>query len=358
MVSIHTFELAMEVDRETFYNWRDRVKSKSKYNKEEERDYTLVKNGITVWYHKTEFKKKIKLIVNPSRLLGYDDLIELWEPKRKNVARLLVELEKHIASYFDSEYELNDFKLSRIDFTKNIRLDSSEKVSAYIKVLYNIRKVKGFSPKYGSNDDWYDEDLSFDLEGNSNGIEFTAYDKEAAIEQNIKNKEFKRKEMGARKEIARGILRIEVRLVSQKAIRSYTNEDETVKRIINLSEKRDKIFMDTFIHVVPFGDFYKKDHVIRIINEKVTDKKLKTKMVRLLELIPKKKSLYLALKEMSDRNIDRILDEFHKSNISPVTISKRHNIKHLKNLYIFLNNKQGRAEARFLFVIHCIIYTK
>ena len=58
--------------------------------------------------------------------------------------------------------------ISRIDFTKNVRLDDKEKVSAYIKALYNIRKVKGFSPKYGRGEEWYDDDNSFDLEGNSN----------------------------------------------------------------------------------------------------------------------------------------------------------------------------------------------
>ena len=335
MVSIHTFELTIEVDRETFHKWQDRVKNKRKYNKDEDRDYKLIKEGITVWYHKTEFKKKIKLIINPSRLLGYDDLIMLWKPSQDNIVKLICGLEDRINDYFNSAYKLNDFKLTRIDFTKNIRLSSSEKVSAYIKVLYNIRKVKGFSPKYGKNDDWYDNDLSFDLKGNSNGIEFTAYDKEAAIEQSMKNNEFKRKEMEERLENAKGILRIEVKLTTQKAIRSYTDKEDTIKRIIKLSEKSKDIFLDTFLRIVPFGDFYKKDQAMKIIDENITNKKMKAKMIRLLELVPKKKSLYLAVKEMNDRKIDRVLSEFHKHSISPVTISKRHDVKHLKTLYCY-----------------------
>lgn len=58
-------------------------------------------------------------------------------------------------------------------------------------------------------------------------------------------------------------------------------------------------------------------------------------MIKLLELIPQKKSLYLAQKEMNDRKIGRIMDEFHKHNLSPVTISKRHDVKHLKTLYSY-----------------------
>jgi len=58
-------------------------------------------------------------------------------------------------------------------------------------------------------------------------------------------------------------------------------------------------------------------------------------MLRLIELIPKKKSLHLAIKEMNDRNILRVLSEFAKHDISPVTISKRQKIKKLKSLYTF-----------------------
>jgi len=56
-------------------------------------------------------------------------------------------------------------------------------VLAYIKVLHNIGKVKGFGPKYAKDDDRINPDLSSDLEGNSNGVEFTAYDKEAESKQ-------------------------------------------------------------------------------------------------------------------------------------------------------------------------------
>jgi len=338
MISIHTIELTMEVDKDTFDKWRDKVRYKIKYNKDTGKDYSFVEDGITIWYYKTEYKRKIKLLVNPSRVLGFDDLVTLWKPKKKNIAKLLSKLDENINSYFDFEYKLRDFKLTRIDFTKNIQLGSRDKVSAYIKVLYNIRKVKGFSPKYNKHDKWYDDDIGFDLKGNSNGIEFTAYDKEACIKQQASETEmeFRKKEREARLARAKGILRIEVKLTTQKAIRAYTNEEDTIRRIIELSANSGEIFLDTFNRVVPPGDFYKKDEAVRLIDERVADKKLKKKMLRLLELIPKKKSLYLAIKEMNDRNIDRALTEFCKHNISPVTISKRHNIKHLKSLYAFI----------------------
>ena len=49
-------------------------------------------------------------------------------------------------------------------------------------------------------------------------------------------------------------------------------------------------------------------------------------MLKLLELVPKKKSLHLAIQEMNDRNIEEILKSFEALNLAPVTISKRHKL--------------------------------
>jgi len=233
---------------------------------------------------------------------------------------LLRRLEKCIHCYFDYKYKLNDFKLTRIDFTVNINVGDRKNVSSYIKVLHNIGKVKGFKPKYDKKDNRIDHDLSFDLEGNSNGVEFTAYDKEG---------ESKQKE-------AKGILRVEVRLKKQKSISKYTDETATAKQIKKLAANSRKIFLDNFAHIVPCGNYYKKKDAVELIENKISKQKHREKMLLLIELLPKKKSLYLAQKEMNDRNIDKIMAMFAEINVSPVTISKRHNINFLENLYSYL----------------------
>lgn len=253
-------------------------------------------------------------------MLGGDDVKKLWKPNHDNIAKLLRKLKEYIDSYFNSKYKLNDFKLTRIDFTVNINVGDRKNVSAYIKVLRNIGKVKGFKPKYGKDDDKINPDLSFDLEGNSNGVEFTAYDKEAVSERKA----------------AKGILRVEVRLKKQKAISKYTDETAASKQIKSLAKSSKDIFLATFTDIVPHGDYYKKKEAVQLIEDNISQKRHREKMLRLIELIPKKKSLYLAQKEMNDRNIDKIMAMFAEINVSPVTISKRHNIKFLKNLYSYL----------------------
>lgn len=219
--------------------------------------------------------------------------------------------------YFDSAYGLDDFKLTRVDFTVNIDVGDRKTVLAYIKVLHSIGKVKGFDLKYDKTIDWVDKNLSFDLEGNSNGIEFTAYDKEAE----------------SKKEAAKGILRIEVKLTKQKAIKKYTDETVTSKQIAKLAKNSKDIFMETFVSVVPYGDFYRKKEAVAIVQGSSFKNKQKEKMLLLIELIPKKKSLLLAQKELDVRDMDKIMERFAEINLSPVTIGKRVGVRELKGLY-------------------------
>ena len=337
--SPHTFEITLNLDTNNFKKLLDKGYAKAigsnqlyreKNYKNISKDKALEEYGIRIEYHNGTYKKKIKFIVNPTKMLGGNDIKKLWKPNKDNISKLLRKLNEHIEDYFDSKYNLKDFKLTRIDFTVNIDVGDRKNVSAYIKILHNIGKVKGFSPKKWKNDKEIDPDRSFDLEGNSNGVEFTAYDKEAEVKQNGKKlTQFKQEE-------ANGILRVEVRLKNSKAIRKYTEETATSKQIKNLALNSEKIFMDIFTDIVPFGDYYKKNEAVKIIEENIKKRKHKVKMLRLIELIPKKKSLYLAQKEMNDRNIDKVMEMFVNLYLSPVTISKRHNIKSLKSLYSYL----------------------
>lgn len=76
--------------------------------------------------------------------------------------------------------------------------------------------------------------------------------------------------------------------------------------------------------------------VLGIVRKEVEDSVMKRKMLRLLALIPEKKSLYLAQKAMNCRNTEKVMVAFAKINLSPVTISKQHDMKHLKSLYEYL----------------------
>lgn len=327
--SSHTFELSLILNTDNFCKWKDKAYEKAKgshpvYPEDGVIYDNVFKNkGIKIEYHNNTFKKKINFIVNPTKLLGGSDIKKLWKPNNDNISKLLRKVKEYIDSYFDSKYKLNDFKLTRMDFTVNINVGDKKSVSAYIKVLQNIGKVKGFKLKYdknGKKNKNIDDDLSFDLAGNSNGVEFTAYDKEGQ----------------SKKKEAKGILRVEVRLTKQKSISKYTDETITAKQIKKLAPNSRNIFLDFFTDIVPYGNYYKKKEAVKLVEDNISKQKHREKMLQLIELVPKKKSLYLAQKEMNDRNIDKIMEMFAEINVSPVTISKRHNIKNLKSLYSYL----------------------
>ncbi len=199
--------------------------------------------------------------------------------------------------------------------------------------------MKGFSK---SAYDCFKDIDSFCLEGNSNDIGFWIYDLEGFIRNQLRNEDIARKKMKSMFRESEGILRTEVRLMKPKAVRCYTETDDVSGQIAELVEKSREIFLDVFTHIIPYGDYYKKNKAVEIVREKVGDSVLRRRMLRLLALIPEKKSLYLAQKAMNCRNVETVMEGFAKINVSPITISKRHDIKRLKNIYEYLLNESCR----------------
>lgn len=314
-------ELTKTLDSEKFKDAFSRVQEQCEFLSEREDtylDHTLSSKGITVQYRDSTYKKKVIITINTWMLMG---------DSKPCADKLLHKISKAITSYFDSEFVIDDFKLSKVCLVKDLHIGSRDDLDSYLKVMKRVGKVKGFSP---SAYDFLDTINSFCLSGNSNGVEFIMYDLEQAtanrssgINENIRS-------------FPKGVLRAEVRLMKPMTIRNFTDKPSTLRQVAALYEKREKAFMETFIRVIPFGDFYKKGRAVEIIRRSVEDSTMERKMLRLLELVPEKKSLWLAQKALGSRNIEAVMEAFARINLSPVTIGKRHDVKHLKSLYSYL----------------------
>lgn len=317
-------ELSMVLDNEHFQKVFPRLYKGEGYiveSREEYIDQSLSSKGITVIYRDSQYKKKIRLIVNTYLLA--DDV--------SDIDRLTRKLDKRITEYFNGKYRIDDFTLSGINFVADMDVGTRANAMAYLKVFQRIGRVKGFSP---ISYECFDDNASFCLSGNSNGIEFLLYDLEKAFMRQLKSANADWKKLKPIK----GILRAEVRLMKPKAVRAYTDADDALGQIADLLKGSKNIFLDTFTQIIPFGDFYKKDKAVEIIRKEVADSIMRRRMLRLLVLIPEKKSLHLAQKSMNCRNMEKIMDAFAKISLSPVTISKRHDVKYLECLYTFLLN--------------------
>lgn len=169
------------------------------------------------------------------------------------------------------------------------------------------------------------------MDGNSNGIVFWIYDLERMAVGHLEETGISAKKLKSVRRDPEGVLRTEVRLTKLKTVRNYAGTDDASSQIPVLLENGKGVFLDTFMKIIPYGDFYKIDKAAEIVQNRVEDR-----ILRLLALIPEKKSLYLAQKAMNCRNIEKVMEAFSDINVSPVTISRRHNVKFLKNLYGYI----------------------
>lgn len=316
------FELSMLLDTDHFQQVFD---NKSEYLEAPDDKYidpSLVSKGVTVIYRDSRYKKRVRLLVNSS--LVTDD--------PSDIDKLLRKLGKRINEYFDHRYTLDDFTLSGVTLTMDINVGNRSNVSDYLKVIKRAGKVKGFSP---ASYDCFDDKASFCLSGNSNDIDFLLYDLEAAAMGQLRSADAGRKQLQSVSKWTRGALRAEVKLTRPKAIREYADAANVASQITKIMKNGIDVFIDTFARVVPFGDFYKMDAAVEIVRSEITDRTMRRKMLRLLALIPDKKSLHLAQKAMNCRDVEKVMEAFTKINLSPVTISKRHAVKHLENIYSY-----------------------
>lgn len=322
MIINQTLELSMILDTDPFRRIFD---NKVGYLKELDNEYldpSLATKGITVIYRDSRYKKKVRVLINAGVVV--DD--------PSDTDKLLRKLDKRISEYFDHRYTLENFTQSGVTLTVDIAVGSRENVSDYLKVIKRIGKVKGFSPvEY----ECFDGKASFCLSGNSNDTDFLLYDLERVVAGQLLNADASRKQLQLASEQTKGLLRAEVRLGKPKAVREYADATDVASQIVKMSKNSTNAFMDTFARVVPFGDFYKMDAAVEIVRSEVKDSAMRRKMLRLLALIPEKKSLHLAQKEMNCREVEKVMMAFTKINLSPVTISKRHEVKHLDNLYSY-----------------------
>ena len=322
MVINQLMELSMIVDTAPFHRIFNAKTSYLKELDDEYLDTSLAAKGITVIYRDSRYKKRVRILVNAGMVVDHPS----------NTDKLLRKLGKRISEYFDHKYKLDDFTLSGVTLTLDIAIGSRERVFDYLKVLQRVGKVKGFSPvSYNC----FDSKASFCLSGNSNAIDFLLYDLEQSLTDQLQDSGMGDKKIKSVSSHTQGILRAEVKLTKPKAVRVYTNAEDTAGQIVELITDRQQIFLDTFARIVPFGDFYKKDAAVEIIWKEVKDAIMRRKMLRLLTLIPEKKSVLLAQKAMNCRDVEKVMDAFAKINLSPVTISKRHDVKRLENLYSY-----------------------
>lgn len=308
------FELSIHLDSrifsEIFRHVSDELKQMSDSD-DEFIDTSKISKGMLVRYRDSAYKKKITLIIDAIKMIGQSEM-DSEKLKRK--------LSERIAKYFDQRFTIEDFILSRVAIITDIDVGGRDVVTSYIGVLKRIRQVKGYSPTYYN---MIPDSIGLCLKGNSNGVEFMIYDLERCLS-----------EISANSVEYRGTLRAEVHITKQKAIAHLTGSSNTALQLSRMVENASGVFLKVFSRIVPCGDYYKKNQACELVRQKVKDKRLSRLMLKLIDLIPEKKSLLLAQKALNSRKVYDVMEGFAKIGVSPVTISKRCSTINLPNYTI------------------------
>ena len=132
------FELSMVLDNEKFHKILSYAHKKTDYLEEDDGEYidqSMADKGITVTYRDSQYKKKVRVIINAGRMMDYD---------KAESDKFFLRIDKRLGEYFNHKYNVDDFSLSGVTFVTDIDVESRESVSAYLKVLRRVGKVKGF----------------------------------------------------------------------------------------------------------------------------------------------------------------------------------------------------------------------
>ena len=120
------FELSLTLDTKYFEPLFERkFYDLQELDNDEYLDTSCSEEGFLVKYRRSQYKKKIKLLIDPQIILKGD------EP---NADKLLRKLKKLIGSYFDSEYTLDDFTVTGLYLSTDLNVGKAY-VSDYIKVF-------------------------------------------------------------------------------------------------------------------------------------------------------------------------------------------------------------------------------
>ena len=222
---------------------------------------------------------KLSLVVNPSRLIENDTCINRIEGFR-DLSKAIDLLNGFIRRLF-SPLILNDFKLGRIDITRDIRKIPESVIQEYILLMrtmtlgYGYQKNKKLEEK---TKDFRIED-SFNVLNESQGAEFVVYNKHrAAIDQGYPENVI---------EYYKKTMRMEVRL-KRKYIRTHTNYMDTEEAIYYFHANTNTIFKDFYRGMFKYRTdlcFVSLDWQIRLIHRLYPDSAKEEKLLRIIREI-------------------------------------------------------------------------
>ena len=329
---IHTIELYKLITYNEFTKLNASLRRFK--NNNEYRCLKFEKDGIIISFRKctdnekkkkdSEYGYKLIIIFNPSRLIENSSYLNrIWDMEvfKRSIKRLNEKLKCIFAGIIPDISEINDFKLGRIDITKDILCVPENIIQEYIKTLKRLPLSYGYAlnTQLEENCPRFKLENSINIINKSRGLEFVLYNKhQATIDQ---------KYPVEIQEHYADTLRMELRY-GRKFIKKSSKNFNTFDSIAYFYTNMEYIVEDIFYRIFSydtdscFVSHYRLEKVIKI-KFKGKEKK-QGKMLKLVNHLYRNpdKSLDEAINKLfpSKKSQKTIMDDFYDVALSPIAV--------------------------------------
>lgn len=283
-------------------------------------EITLKKIDVSKKY---KYKNKhIEIIVNPTKLLCKKNNIEIT--KKKDIYNMIDGLDQ-ILHYLNPQFNSCIFwSVKRIDYARNVRVEQ-ELIPKYLD-LFSRADNRNLKVPYNNIGKRKKQMRgSYRLYNNSVTINF--YNK---YDERINKNKFDETED------AENILRLEIQCKKTKVNNIKNKNKWDTNMLLNyLDEEISKETLYKYYKkTIGTEDYYSLKKAEEIINKSNMRENKKNKLIQILKLINKKRSVSGARELYCNYSqFDYYLRELRKLGINPVTIPRAWNIEHLSNVW-------------------------
>lgn len=321
---IHTFELSYRTSLDTI---RELTNNKLAEINGEYSNLKYVDNGITIISRKCpkegkdgKGNYKLILVINPSKLTDP----EAYSNNIKNLSEfkeVMGILDYRISKLFTG-FEIDDFKLSRIDITKDISVVPERIIQEYILIMRGSSLSIGYkmNTELEENTPNFRCEDSFNVLNKSRGAEFVVYNKHrASIDQGYPSEQVYGFE---------NTMRVELRC-KRRFINKVTKGQTTYEALCTIYNKKALLveeYYDTMFKYRTDLCYVSKEWQKKLIKAYYGDKVKSAKLLKVLkEISDKGLNLDMALYECYNSRNARIrgVTAFNEMGFSPIPIKQK-----------------------------------
>ena len=266
--------------------------------------------------------KYIEIIVNPTKLLNKKNSIEIT--KTEDIDEFIVKLDAVLQLLSPGINSCIFWSVKRIDYARNVRVEQ-ELIPKYLD-LFSRADNGNLKVQYN-----YIGKRKKQMKGS-----FRLFNKSITINFYNKYDERINKNKSSEVEDAENVLRLEIQCKKNKVNNIKNKNKWDTNMLLNyLSEEISKETLYKYYKkTIGTEDYYSLKKAEEIINKSNMRENKKNKLIQILKLINKKRSVPGA-RELycNDSQFNYYVGELKKLGINPVTLPRAWNIEHLKNVW-------------------------